>query len=83
MNIHTNSLSAFASVPVSARESQVLDALDRLGGIATDRQVAEAMGSVDPNVARPRITGLIQKGVLREVGSDLSTGRKCRLVERA
>jgi hypothetical protein len=40
------------------------------------------MGSEDPNVARPRVTTLVKRGILREIGSDLSTGRKCRLVER-
>jgi hypothetical protein len=81
--IHANSLSAYATTPLSDRESQVLAALERLGGIATDRQIAKEMGSDDPNVARPRCTTLIKRGVLREVGSDLSTGRKCRLVEVA
>jgi hypothetical protein len=81
--MHGHSLEAYAAVPLSQREAQVLAALAQLGGIATDRQIAEAMGSGDPNIARPRVTGLVKRGVLREIGSDLSTGRKCRLVERA
>lgn len=80
--IHSNSTAALATVPLSKRESEVLAALDALGGCATDKAIAKQMGSDDPNVARPRCTGLIKRGVLREVGTDLSTGRKCRLVER-
>jgi DNA-binding Lrp family transcriptional regulator len=80
--MHANSLAAFATVPLSDMESKVLAALSSLGGIATDRQIAKAMGSDDPNIARPRITTLVKRGILREVGSDLSSGRKCRLVER-
>jgi hypothetical protein len=80
--MHGNSLTAYGTVPVCYREAQVLAAQDSLGGIATDRQIAGAMGSEDCNVSRPRITTLIKRGILREIGSDLSTGRKCRLVER-
>lgn len=81
--MHAHSLTALGTVPVTKRESEVLAALEQLGGIATDKAIAKAMGSDDPNIARPRITGLIRKGVLHEVGKDLSVhGRPQRMVEK-
>jgi hypothetical protein len=81
--MHANSLAAYETLELSARETQVLKALSLLGGAATDRQIARAMGSQDPNVSRPRITALIGKGLLHEVGSirDTCTGKMVRVVE--
>ena len=82
--MHANSLAAYDTLELSAREAQVIKALSLLGGAATDRQIAHAMGSQDNNVSRPRITKLIEKGILREVASirDSLTGRTVRVVER-
>jgi hypothetical protein len=84
MSVHLNSIISHSMLELSVREAQVLAALDRLGGRATDRQIAREMGSEDPNRARPRVTRLIQGQILREVGSvfDASTRRAVRQVER-
>jgi hypothetical protein len=81
-HMHGNSLAAHATLDVSAREAQVLAALQTMG-VASDREIASQMGSADPNAARPRITGLIDRGIVREVGSQVCkvTGRRVRLVE--
>lgn len=81
--MHANSLAAYETLELSAREAQVLKALSLLGGAATDRQIAHAMGSQDLNVSRPRITALIGKGLLHEVASirDTCTGKMVRVVE--
>lgn len=80
--IHDNSRLSYANLDVSRREREVLDAL-RVLGIATDRQIAQAMGSEDCNISRPRITALIAKGMVQEIGyqRDEVTGRKVRLIE--
>jgi hypothetical protein len=89
MSAHTthhmdgNSLLAYATLPLTKREQDVLSALERLGGVASDRQIAREMGSADPNISRPRCTALIERGVLRVVGHQAENGRRCRLVERA
>lgn len=81
--MHSHSLLALGTLDVSRREQEVLAALASLGGVATDRQLARAMGTEDCNRARPRVTGLIDKGILREVGwqKDETTGKRVRLVE--
>ena len=80
--IHDNSRAAYAALPLQPRQQQALGALIELGGLATDRQIAHRMGSGDPNTARPRITKLIQDGLLREAYTirDRDTGRKVRVV---
>jgi hypothetical protein len=79
-SMHDHSLQALASLRLADRERQVLEALgnDRL----TDRQIAARMGSADPNVARPRITALRDRGILHEVGAVKEGRRKVRIVAR-
>lgn len=87
--MHAHSLAAYDSLDINDRERQVLCALDSLGGAGTDKEIARAMvalfpelGEYDPNLARPRITTLIGKNVLRQVGRDLSNPKKPqRIVE--
>lgn len=83
--MHLNSLSAYADLPLQTREREALTALAALGGLATDREIALQMGSADPNKARPRITSLLQRGVLRSSGNrtDSITRKSVRLVELA
>jgi hypothetical protein len=84
MTIHKNTMDAYLALKVSDREREALDALHMLGGRATDREIARAMGSADPNRARPRITALIDRGILREVDTVkcAETGRNVRVVQR-
>lgn len=80
--IHENSIASFAELDIAPREREVLSAIEEIGHACTDRQVAKFMGSEDLNASRPRITALIAKGVLSEVGtySCEVTGRSVRLV---
>ena len=50
-----------------------------------DREVMRMLDFTDMNKVRPRITELVDAGVLREVGTvkDETTGRHVRLVARS
>lgn len=77
--IHANSLEAYHDGEMGAftkRESEILSAFDRLG-VLTDRECLSALNYPDMNAVRPRITELIQKGVLSEVGET-----KCPVTEK-
>ncbi len=81
MSIHKNSTDAYAALPLAKREREVLNVLATIGGSASDRYIAFRMGSMDPNYSRPRITGLLKRGILREAGHTVENGRRVRLVE--
>ena len=69
--IHPNSVQAYWQGDVSLfgkRHQQVIAAL-RAMGAATDREVMLRLGFQDPNSVRPRITELVEQGVIIEVGS--------------
>jgi predicted HTH transcriptional regulator len=71
----------------SEREIMCLRAVTALG-ITTDREIMQRLGFVDPNAVRPRLTALIDDGVLEECGNcedavTHKTVRKIRLVTRA
>lgn len=80
--VHENSRAAFKTVPISARESEVLTALKVIGRPATDREVCERLGKADLNYARPAISGMVKVGTLVEVVDVVCpvTGRKVRTV---
>lgn len=85
---HPNSQSAHADGVQGAfgrRAQLVLQAVREAGVPLTDRQVAGLLGFSDMNAVRPRITELIQRGYLAEVGRTLDavTGKPVRLVEEA
>ncbi len=85
--MHQNSLLAFfengprlskrAKAIVALLES---DAMQHLG--RTDRMVMTALGFSDPNAVRPRITELIDMGLLEECGDcrDSVSGQRVRRV---
>lgn len=81
---HTNSLAAHGAVQpmVSGRRAAVLAWIQEHGP-ATDRQVMHGLGFTDMNAVRPRITELLDMGLLRECGRvvDAKTGMKVRQVE--
>lgn len=56
------------------------DTMQHLG--RTDRMIMNALGFTDPNAVRPRITTLIERGVLEECGEckDGVTGQTVRRV---
>ena len=83
--MHANSLQAYAEsqTHLSAREQLIVARMQQdVFGEWTDRQMMHALGFKDMNAVRPRITGLVQKGILKEVGSvrDEVTGKTVRTV---
>lgn len=84
MPIHANSITAYHAERdrLSARAALVL-AWVRSHGPCTDRQVMAGMGFSEPNSVRPRITELVEMGLLREIGSVrcATTGKTVRRVD--
>jgi hypothetical protein len=80
--MHRNSIAASDGIDRTSRWDEVLAALRRIGHAASDREIATALGKTDLNYARPRITELIDAGVLSEVGDVVCpvTGRTVRMV---
>jgi hypothetical protein len=71
-SIHPNSVAAYWQGRLDLfgkRHQQVLRALRAARGPLTDREVMIALGFGEPNAVRPRITELIDAGVLVEVDS--------------
>ena len=69
----------------SDRSAAILVAFRESRAPMTDREVMLKFGWNDPNKVRPRITELIDAGLLNECGKtmDESTGKSVRLVEVA
>tara|TARA_R110000772_G_scaffold95261_2_gene193491 strand:+ start:331 stop:639 length:309 start_codon:yes stop_codon:yes gene_type:complete len=67
--IHSNSVAAYdeneREQMFSKRECEIIRAFERFGA-RTDRQILALLGYTDPNAVRPRITELINKGVLEQ-----------------
>lgn len=83
--MHPNSLDAFAAAQAAGtfgdRHKMILRAL-RDHGPMTDRSLTRMLGFVEPNAVRPRVSELVKRGVLRQVGNvrEEATGKTCRLV---
>jgi hypothetical protein len=67
--MHDHSLATYREeeTKLSARATAVLEWVGRFG-VATDRQVMQGMGFTDMNSVRPRITELLERGKLTQVG---------------
>lgn len=83
-DVHANSLAAYREGRLEVfaqRDRDCLRALERLG-VASDRDVMAYLGHAEPNAVRPRLTELIDKGVVEECGTmtDPLTGRTVRRV---
>lgn len=82
---HQHSHAAHAEIEADgtavSREALVLECILRHGPM-TDRAVMTRLGFGDPNAVRPRITALIQRGALVEIGSTVCpyTHKTVRLV---
>jgi hypothetical protein len=65
--IHENSLDAFYSerIKLGARAKHIYDWL-YFNGPATDREVMHGLNYIDGNCVKPRITELIDKGLVTE-----------------
>jgi hypothetical protein len=60
-------------------QQKVLDALDHLGGKATDEQLIAYL-DLSPSTVRPRRVELVQLGVLRDSGKKVRTLSRRRAV---
>lgn len=82
--MHANSLAAFRAEEgrLSKRAAAVLAWISERGP-KTDREVMQGMGFAEPNAVRPRLTELIQAGLLMEVCSRKCpvTGKTVRVVD--
>lgn len=80
--IHENSVESAHHIEKSHRETEILGVYAEQGVPLTDRTVACILGSNDPNYSRPRISELIDKGLLAECGKtrDTLTKKTVRLV---
>jgi hypothetical protein len=80
--IKTNSVLADKAMNKSKREQVVFGVYLEKRESMTDREVMQALGAHDPNLVRPRITGLIEKGILKETGKRIceATNRAVRVV---
>ena len=83
-NMHPNSLEAYEQEKerLGARAFQVLESY--AGAPMTDRDVMKFLRFTDMNAVRPRITELVERGLLVECGKtcDPATGRNVRLTRR-
>lgn len=82
--VHQNSIEAFYSeqTKLSRRAADVLWFI-REHGARTDREVMQGLGFAEPNAVRPRITELMEQGLLVEAGNTRCkwTGKTVRLVD--
>lgn len=82
--IHRNSKLSYEEIRhnLGDRQRTVLEAVEYLR-VATDRDVLNYLCLTDMNQVRPRITELIKKGVVQEVGNVrcVTTDRKVRQVK--
>jgi hypothetical protein len=86
-DMHENSLEGYSAEQESGRiptREQSVYACYTNGKPLMDREVRDMLGMSDMNSVRPRITGLVKTGFLRECGKmkDPVTGRKVRIVRR-
>ncbi len=79
--MHEHSIESYraAIAALSVRASIVRAWVERHGP-ATDRQVMAGLGYADPNKVRPRITELVQQGLLIEGDKRIEGGRRVRVV---
>jgi predicted transcriptional regulator len=84
--MHGNSLKAYCeeNIKLSKRESVILDWMFDKSGSFTDREIQIKMGFAERNQVQPRITELIKKNLLFEVGKTKCklTGKTVRLVSK-
>lgn len=83
-NVHPNSIVTYAEFDKSERKKIVLSIYQRHpSSPLTDRQVAYELGFKDMNAVRPRISEMVAKGILIEVGKmrDFLTNKPVRLTK--
>lgn len=84
MPIHDNSVIAYHLMDKDGRRKAILGVYGPRSEL-TDRQVTYALGFQDLNAARPRISEMVNAGILIECGKvkDELTGRPVRLTRLA
>lgn len=82
--IHINSKEAYDEIrnKVTDRQRSIIKVVERYPN-SSDRDVLNELGWHDMNMVRPRITELVQRGLLVESGARLCaiTDRKCRTLK--
>lgn len=82
--MHENSLDAYLAerLRLSARARQIYRWVT-VHGRATDREIMRGLLFSDMNCIRPRVTELVQAGLLKEVARrhDADTGKTVRVVD--
>ena len=82
--VHQNSIEGYhaGKATISHRALQVLAVLRQSKAAMTDREIMRSLGFSDPNSVRPRITELIDAGIITEAGNtkDELTGKTVRKV---
>lgn len=78
--MHENSVESNQKVDHETRRCEILGIFDEADGPLTDREVMKALGYTERNATAPDITGLIDAGLLIEVGKkfDEETEREVR-----
>ena len=84
MPIHQNSAEAYQELEafLIGRKKEVYEWL-QANGQATDREIKVGLGYDDMNAIRPRISELVEIGLIKEVGRvlDKKTLRRVRIVK--
>ena len=82
MAIHQNSREAFQELDLGKRQAAILEIYKRMPTCLTDRDVMFHMEMFDMNAVRPRISEMLDRGMLEERGKVTCrvTGRTVRLV---
>tara|TARA_B100000519_G_C13891857_1_gene273258 strand:- start:72 stop:338 length:267 start_codon:yes stop_codon:yes gene_type:complete len=85
--IHNNSIRTYYEdkTKIGKRAKAIYEFFCKTDGMFTDREVQKMMGFPERNMVQPRITELIQKGMLFEVGATKCsiTNKKVRLVSNS
>jgi hypothetical protein len=84
--MHENSLETYDEIlndgSISKRCKVIIEAYQKYGSM-TDRDVKDCLNFQDMNAVRPRITEMLQVGILQEVNTilDKATGKPVRVVK--
>ena len=86
--MHPNSVQAYWEGSIELfgkRHKQVIQTLRACRVPMTDREVMTACGFADPNQVRPRLTELVEAGIVEEVGTTICpiTHKTVRLAKLA
>ena len=82
--MHANSVDAYLTgIEHFGERARAVFEWVRVHGPSTDRNVMAGLGYTDPNATRPRISELVEAGILIEVGNvrDAVTGKTVRMVD--